>query len=69
MLKPRLAVMRGRDPHEHGRASTPLELLFDLTFAIAQINAWNRLGMAFAVEWNPPKKREASETAPAVTTA
>jgi low temperature requirement protein LtrA len=35
MLKPRLAVMRGRDPHEQGRASTPLELLFDLTFAIA----------------------------------
>jgi len=35
MLKPRLAVMRGRDPHEHGRASTPLELLFDLSFAIA----------------------------------
>jgi len=35
MLKPRIAVMRGRDPHEHGRASTPLELLFDLTFAIA----------------------------------
>lgn len=35
MLKPHLAVMRGRDPHEHERASTPLELLFDLTFAIA----------------------------------
>jgi AhpD family alkylhydroperoxidase len=29
--------------------------LVDLTFAIAQINAWNRLGIAFAVEWNPPK--------------
>jgi AhpD family alkylhydroperoxidase len=28
--------------------------LVDLTFAIAQINAWNRLGIAFAVEWNPP---------------
>jgi AhpD family alkylhydroperoxidase len=27
--------------------------LVDLTFAIAQINAWNRLGIAFAVEWNP----------------
>ena len=35
MLKPRLAVMDGRDPHERGRVSTPLELLFDLTFAIA----------------------------------
>ncbi len=27
----------------------------DLTFAIASINAWNRLGVAFATEWNPPK--------------
>jgi AhpD family alkylhydroperoxidase len=28
--------------------------LVDLTFAIAQINAWNRLGIAFGVEWKPP---------------
>lgn len=28
--------------------------LVDLTFAIAQINAWNRLGVAFAAEWAPP---------------
>ena len=27
--------------------------LVDLTFAIATINAWNRLGVAFAAEWNP----------------
>ena len=27
--------------------------LVDLTFAIATINAWNRLGIAFAAEWNP----------------
>jgi len=27
--------------------------LVDLTFAIAQINAWNRLGIGFAAEWNP----------------
>ena len=27
--------MTGRDPHETHRASTPLELLFDLTFAVA----------------------------------
>ncbi|MFC7495415.1 MULTISPECIES: low temperature requirement protein A [unclassified Nocardioides] len=27
--------MSGRDPHESGRAATPLELLFDLTFVIA----------------------------------
>jgi AhpD family alkylhydroperoxidase len=33
--------------------------LVDLTFAIAQINAWNRLGIAFAVEWNPaPQKAD-----------
>jgi len=37
--------------------------LVDLTFAIAQINAWNRLGIAFAVEWDPPtdKKDDAEE--------
>jgi AhpD family alkylhydroperoxidase len=27
--------------------------LVDLTFAIATINAWNRLGIAFRSEWNP----------------
>ena len=31
----RLRPMSGRDPHERHRASTPLELLFDLTFVIA----------------------------------
>jgi AhpD family alkylhydroperoxidase len=31
--------------------------LTDLTFAIAQINAWNRLGIAFAAEWNPPVRQ------------
>lgn len=30
-----LLRMRGRDPHERGRAATPLELLFDLTFVVA----------------------------------
>jgi AhpD family alkylhydroperoxidase len=29
--------------------------LADLTIAIAQINAWNRLGIAFGAEWDPPK--------------
>lgn len=43
MLKPHLVVMRGRDPHEQGRASTPLELLFDLTFAIAFARAAEHL--------------------------
>ncbi len=33
--------------------------LVDLTFAIAQINAWNRLGIAFAPEWNPPQRSSA----------
>ena len=32
--------------------------LVDLTFAIAQINAWNRLGIAFAMEWDPPKHKQ-----------
>ena len=27
--------------------------LADLTFAIAAINAWNRLGIAFGAEWKP----------------
>jgi AhpD family alkylhydroperoxidase len=27
--------------------------LVDLTFAIANINAWNRLGVGFRAEWNP----------------
>lgn len=31
--------------------------LVDLTFAIATINAWNRLAIAFAAEWNPPVRQ------------
>jgi AhpD family alkylhydroperoxidase len=31
--------------------------LVDLTFAIAQINAWNRLGIAFDMQWDPPARR------------
>ncbi|MGW7084410.1 low temperature requirement protein A [Streptomyces sp. NPDC054871] len=34
-LSHRLIPMTGRDPEEHGRVSTPLELLFDLTFVVA----------------------------------
>jgi AhpD family alkylhydroperoxidase len=30
--------------------------LVDLTVAIANINAWNRLGIAFGAEWNPPQR-------------
>ncbi|MFE6157776.1 low temperature requirement protein A [Streptomyces sp. NPDC056486] len=34
-LSRRLIPMTGRDPEEHGRVSSPLELLFDLTFVVA----------------------------------
>jgi AhpD family alkylhydroperoxidase len=37
--------------------------LVDLTFAIAQINAWNRLGIAFAMEWDPPKHDKTTASA------
>jgi AhpD family alkylhydroperoxidase len=36
--------------------------LVDLTWAIATINAWNRMGIAFAAEWNPPAHSGASST-------
>jgi len=48
--------------------------LVDLTFAIATINAWNRLGIAFRTEWNPtgrsgsaPVKEEPAATAAATS--
>ena len=34
--------------------------LVDLTFAIATINSWNRLAIAFAAEWNPPIRAAAA---------
>lgn len=34
--------------------------LVDLTWTIATINAWNRLGIAFRTEWNPPNRASAS---------
>ncbi|MET3953559.1 low temperature requirement protein LtrA [Rhodococcus sp. OAS809] len=34
-MRSRLIAMTGRDPSEQGRASSPLELLFDLTFVVA----------------------------------
>src|SRR5262245_61865750 len=40
--------MVGRDPDEDGRASTPLELLFDLTFVIAFGAASDQLAHALA---------------------
>jgi AhpD family alkylhydroperoxidase len=48
--------------------------LVDLTFAIATINAWNRLAIAFRAEWNPslrpgtsPAKEEPAATAAATS--
>ncbi len=35
----------------------------DLTFAIAKINAWNRMGVAFRAEWKT-KARPSAEIAP-----
>ncbi|QMV19814.1 carboxymuconolactone decarboxylase family protein [Granulicella sp. 5B5] len=43
--------------------------LVDLTHAIAQINAWNRLGVAFAPEWQEPKSHVPAETKTETTTA
>ena len=42
--------MVGRDPVEAGRAATPLELLFDLTFVIAFGAAANELAHFLAEE-------------------
>ena len=39
--------------------------LADLTFAIANINAWNRLGVAFRPHWNAGHARQAAATQPA----
>ena len=35
--------------------------LADLTFAVAGINAWNRLGVAFAAEWKPARAAEVAK--------
>lgn len=43
--------------------------LVDLTFAITQINAWNRLSVAFRSEWNPPTQSVAAPTHPASANA
>ena len=40
--------------------------LVDLTFAIAAINAWNRLGVAFRPSWNAEKARSLAEPAAAL---
>ncbi|MGW1463318.1 low temperature requirement protein A [Streptomyces sp. NPDC002308] len=45
---PLLRTMRARDPDEEHRASTPLELLFDLTFVVAVSQAAAQLHHALA---------------------
>src|SRR5689334_12431958 len=47
-LTHRLVPMSGRDPHESGRATTPLELFFDLTFVIAISVAASELAHSLA---------------------
>jgi low temperature requirement protein LtrA len=44
-----LRRMSGRDPEEEHRSSTPLELLFDLTFVVAVAQAGTQLRHALAV--------------------
>jgi AhpD family alkylhydroperoxidase len=57
------AVTNIQDGHASDEAYAAVSAFFhekdlaDLTFAIAQINAWNRLGIAFAMEWNPPVRK------------
>jgi low temperature requirement protein LtrA len=45
---PGVRRMSGRDPGEAHRASTPLELLFDLTFVVAVARAASQLDHALA---------------------
>lgn len=47
-------AMRGRDPGEEHRASTPLELLFDLTFVVAVSQAAAQLHHALAEGTSAP---------------
>ncbi len=49
-VRHRTRRMTGRDPHESERASTPLELLFDLTFVVAFGTAANELAHALAAD-------------------
>jgi low temperature requirement protein LtrA len=48
--QPWLRRMSGRDPGETHRASTPLELLFDLTFVVAVAQAATQLEHALAAD-------------------
>ncbi len=52
-------IQEGQAPdelyEEMVRHFTPKEVV-DLTIAIASINAWNRLGISFRLEWQPKEK-------------
>lgn len=48
-LNHHLAPLSGRDPHESGRVASPLELLFDLTFAVAFSTAGNEFAHLIAL--------------------
>lgn len=37
--------------------------LVDLTLAVASINAWNRLSIAFAAQWDPTRRKREPESA------
>lgn len=43
--------------------------LVDLTFAIANINAWNRMGIAFRPQWRARPSGPRPETSPAASTS
>jgi low temperature requirement protein LtrA len=63
-----LRRMSGRDPDEEHRSSTPLELLFDLTFVIAVAQAGTQLRHALAVgqatPWHPEHITERNPSRP-----
>lgn len=52
-LRHRMRPLRGRDPDERGRTTTPLELLFDLTFVVAFAAASDQLAeqLGHGVVW------------------
>ena len=47
-LRARLRSKSGRDPREHERAASTLELLFDLTFVVAVAQSASQLAEALA---------------------
>src|SRR5918997_147025 len=49
-IQHRTRLMTGRDPDEHHRTATPLELLFDLTFVVAFGTAAHELAHLLAID-------------------